>query len=272
MGKIPSCYKSDYEDRFHLKIGEMKPIYPTVNDTNNYKKYNTADPKSRALGSGVFTCTATKSDEYFKTRVIQLKEFEEHTVKAGTFRIFDTVQERCVGRLDYYKALNVDSVDVCRAVDIILDNFSFMDPTDGEERINLKYFSMMRNPNYRMEELFKDYEQFKKYGFWCAVYFYDSKFSSDLFSYKQVLTQFKDQPVAKEIYASMAFCNFGEGQHKMIVKEENLYLSTALINLAEFIRIGYGHRFLEVYTYFFACDLGPPSYEEVVSDNKLESI
>lgn len=130
MGNTQDCNNSDYDNEIFLKIGEMTPIYPMVNDPNNYKKYNTTASKRKAMGSGIFSCLVTEGDEYLKSLdSIQIKEFEEHTVKAGTFSIYS--QERCVGRLNYYKAPNVDTVDVCRTVDIILNNISLMDPTDG---------------------------------------------------------------------------------------------------------------------------------------------
>lgn len=273
MGNTPASYKSCSENRFRLDIGEMTPVSPTVNDPNHYKEYNTDDSKSEALLSGVFYTCVAKSEEFLKTRGrIQLKEFEEHTVKAGTFSIFDTVQGCHVGLLDYYKTLTVETVDVCRAIDIILKNLYQTDPIDGVERINVKYFNIMNCSTYIMEELFIDYEHLKKYGFWCTLYFDDCKLSGDLLNYKQVLTQFRKQPVAEEIYANMAFCNFGEGKDLVIVKEENLYLSTALINFNEYIKIGYEDRFHNSSICLFAYELKPPSYEEVVSDNELESI
>lgn len=131
---------------------------------------------------------------------------------------------------------------------------------------------MMQDSDSKRAKLYKGYEKFKKYGFWCTVYFHDTKLSIDQFNYKQVLTQFKKQPVAKEVHASVTFCNLDKLQNVMIVKEESLYLSTALINLIEYFRREYNSRFSSRCRYFFACELEPPSYEEVAVDNELECI
>lgn len=273
MGNTPSSNKpAEYNNKFRFQIREATPFCPTVNHRSYYKQWDTKGSKTKDLRTGIFYSFVSKTEEFLPTGDrIKIKDFEEHTVKAGSFDIY-TIEGRVVGRLNYFKALTVGFLDVQRTVDFIIENLYHTDPIDGYEKINFKYFSILNDANYALREVFKNYELFKKYGLWFSVSFNDPELSSDLLNYKHVLTQFKHQPVSKDLYKTMAFCHFDNGQDLMIVKEENLYLSTALINLNEsFKKEHYNPPPYPLKT-FFAYDLGPPSFETIMIDKELASI
>lgn len=51
-------------------------------------------------------------------------------MKVEILKIYDTVEGYTVGDLNYFKALNIDTIDVSHIVDIILKNLWHTDPTD----------------------------------------------------------------------------------------------------------------------------------------------